>query len=91
MNHFISGSILYHFLIMALGEDLGILYSSKLWFAMIPYGIVYVFAGQLCWLTSLQNANPVHISIGKITRASRCLFSWLMLSLMSFFSALLTT
>jgi hypothetical protein len=47
-----------------LGENLGVLYSLKLWAGMIPYGIVYVFLGQMCWLLALQKSPPVYISIG---------------------------
>mmetsp|Transcript_18261 Transcript_18261/g.26680 ORF Transcript_18261/g.26680 Transcript_18261/m.26680 type:complete len:312 (+) Transcript_18261:473-1408(+) len=58
------GSVLYHFLVLALGENLGNLYSSKLWIAMAPYGFVYVFGGQICWLLALQKASPISISMG---------------------------
>jgi drug/metabolite transporter (DMT)-like permease len=61
------GTLLYHMLIFAIGEDLGGLYSPELWHYMAPYGLVYVFCGQVMWLTALQRATPLLLSIGTTT------------------------
>ena len=55
---------MYHILIIVLGERLGRLYSATLWIGMVPYGLVYVFLGQMCWLLALQKASPLYVSIG---------------------------
>lgn len=31
---------------------------------MVPYGLVYVFLGQMCWLLALQKASALYVSIG---------------------------
>lgn len=56
--------MLYHILVIILGNKLGPLYSVQLWIGMLPYGIVYVFLGQTCWLQALQCAPPVYVSVG---------------------------
>ena len=45
------------------------LYSPKLWVAMLPYGTVYVCIGQMFWLMAIQKVIPLYISIG-----TTCLF-----------------
>lgn len=58
------GTVLYHLLMLATGADTGVLLSAKLWYYMVPYSLVYVFAAQALWLLALLQAQPTSISVG---------------------------
>ena len=63
------GTVMYHFLVLFMGDDVMELYSLKLWTYMLPYGIVYVFGGQVFWLLALSNVSSLTLSVG-----TTCLF-----------------
>lgn len=58
------GTILYHLLVVALGEDLMMLLNPKLWRWIGPYGIIYVFLAQILWLNTIVLCRPLTVSIG---------------------------
>ena len=63
------GTILFHLLILAIRNEymLTELYSAKVWMYMVWYGFVFVFLGQVCWLTALTSTSPLTVSVGTTT------------------------
>lgn len=58
------GTVMYHLLVAALGEDLMMLVNPKLWRWIGPYGIVYVFLAQIFWLNTVVLCRPLTVSVG---------------------------
>lgn len=56
------GTLLFHALNVTLGasDSLG---TGKLWVAMLPYSIVYIFLGQICWNGALKTVPPLVLSL----------------------------
>lgn len=63
------GTLMFHLLIVFMGGDTMELYNSRLWTYIGPYGLVWVFGGQVFWLLALSNVSPVTLSVG-----TTCLF-----------------
>ena len=59
----VIGTILYHILSVSLGDS-DRLYTAKVWVYTLPYGFVYVFLGQVSWVTALKVVKPVPITVG---------------------------
>jgi hypothetical protein len=63
------GTIMYHFLILFMGENVMELYNVRLWAFIGPYGIIWVFGGQVFWLLALSSVSSLTLSVG-----TTCLF-----------------
>lgn len=63
------GTIMFHLLVLVMKGDSMELYNYRLWTYIGPYGIVWVFGGQVFWLLALSNVSSVTLSVG-----TTCLF-----------------
>ena len=45
-------------------QQLNGLYSRTLWLYSLPYGFVYIFIGQISWVTALSINDPITLSVG---------------------------
>ena len=58
------GTILYHLLVIIIGEDVMMLWNPRLWTYIAPYGIIYVFLAQIFWLLAIVHCSPLTVSVG---------------------------
>ncbi len=63
------GTLMFHIFMAVMIQDYmwNELRNATLWLYMIPYGIIFVFGGQMCWLMALSTASTQAISIGTTT------------------------
>lgn len=57
------GAIMFHALSVLEGNQ-DTLTDPILWMYMLPYGFIFMFSGQLSWLTALEANPPITLSIG---------------------------
>ena len=63
------GTLMFHIFMAIMIQDYmwNELRNSTLWLYMIPYGIIFVFGGQIFWLMALSTTSPQVVSIGTTT------------------------
>ncbi len=63
------GTLMFHIFMAIMIQDYmwNELRNATLWLYMIPYGIIFVFGGQIFWLMALSTTSPQVVSIGTTT------------------------